>query len=107
MAERPLASRRGPPCPRDTIQSKAYGAWPVAPTSYDAGFREINYVQFANIINGLAWHLVESLGQGQESSIETLTYFGPNDVRLTALVLACVKAGYAVSSIFLLPAETC
>lgn len=50
---------------------------------------------------------MKSLGQGQESSIETLTYFGPNDVRLTALVLACVKAGYAVSSIFLLPAETC
>ncbi|CAN8100800.1 unnamed protein product [Discula destructiva] len=75
---------------------KTYGAWPIAPTSYEAGFREISYSQFANIINGLAWHLDKNLGRGQDSPIETLTYFGLNDVCLTALVFACVKVGYVL-----------
>ncbi|KAI1777957.1 putative NRPS-like enzyme [Hypoxylon cercidicola] len=70
-----------------------YGLWPVAPASYEAGFRKVTYAQLANIINGLAWWLVDQLGTGQG---EALTYVGPNDVRLTAFVIAAIKAGYVL-----------
>lgn len=73
---------------------KTYALWPVAPTSYEAGFRTITYAQLANVINGLAQYLVKQLGPGDG---QVLTYVGPNDVRLTALVLASIKAGYVVS----------
>ena len=71
-----------------------YGMWPVAAASYHAGFRTITYAQFANVINGLAQWLVEQLGPGRDN--EFITYVGPNDVRLIALILAAVKAGYTV-----------
>lgn len=71
-----------------------YALWPVAPASYQAGFREINYGQLANIVNGLAWWIVEQLGTGDGEQV--LTYIGPNDVRYCALVLAAVKTGYVV-----------
>ncbi|KAI1212601.1 putative NRPS-like enzyme [Annulohypoxylon truncatum] len=71
-----------------------YGLWPVAPDSYEAGFRTVTYAQLANAVNGLAWWLVEQLGPGKDH--EVLTYVGPNDVRLTALVLAAIKAGYVI-----------
>lgn len=71
-----------------------YGLWPVAPDSYDAGFRAVTYTQLANIINGLAWWLTEQLGPS--SHHEVLTYIGPNDVRLTALALASMKSGYVL-----------
>lgn len=74
----------------------AYGLWPVAPASYEQGFRTITYAQLANIINGLAQLLVKHLGAG---SGQVLTYVGPNDVRLTSLVLAAIKAGYVVSKL--------
>ncbi|PQE16628.1 NRPS-like enzyme protein [Rutstroemia sp. NJR-2017a BBW] len=58
----------------------------------------ITYAQLANIINGLAWLLVEQLnGPGNYGSHpEVLAYVGPNDVRYSALVLAAAKAGYTV-----------
>jgi hypothetical protein len=58
----------------------AYGLWPVESTSHDANLDSISYSQLANIINGLAWWIVERLGPNQNS--EVLTYVGPNDVRL-------------------------
>lgn len=73
-----------------------YGLWPVAPTSYDAGFRAVTYAQLANVVDGLARSLVQNLGPGEDG--EALTYVGPNDVRLTALVVASIKAGYMASS---------
>ncbi|KAK3942541.1 putative nrps-like enzyme protein [Diplogelasinospora grovesii] len=74
-----------------------YGLWPVSPASYQNGVRTTTYGQLANIVNGLAWWLVEKLGPGQQhGDIEALTYVGPNDVRLTALVLAAIKAGYVL-----------
>jgi acyl-coenzyme A synthetase/AMP-(fatty) acid ligase len=73
----------------------AYGLWPVAAASYEAGYRTVTYAQLANVVDGLAWWLIEQLGPGLDH--EVLTYVGPNDVRLTALVLAAVKAGYVVS----------
>lgn len=71
-----------------------YAIWPVAPTSHEAGLRTVTYSQLANVINGLAQVLVEQLGPGNG---QVLTYVGPNDVRLTALVLASIKTGYVVS----------
>ncbi|XDG01089.1 hypothetical protein ABKA04_000704 [Annulohypoxylon sp. FPYF3050] len=68
-----------------------YGLWPVAPASYEEGFRDVTYSQLANVINGLAWWLEQQLGRGEN---DVLTYVGPNDVRLTALILAAVKVGY-------------
>jgi acyl-coenzyme A synthetase/AMP-(fatty) acid ligase len=74
----------------------AYGLWPVASDSYDAGFHTITYGQLSNIVNGLAWWIVKQLGKGQGIQQEVLTYIGPNDVRLTAMILASVKTGYVV-----------
>ncbi|KAK4240084.1 hypothetical protein C8A03DRAFT_42370 [Achaetomium macrosporum] len=72
-----------------------YGDWPVLPTSYEAGFRSITYAELANVVNGLAWWLIEQLGQPSQTG-EVLAFMGPNDVRLTALILAAVKTGYAI-----------
>ncbi|PSR80205.1 hypothetical protein BD289DRAFT_374383, partial [Coniella lustricola] len=82
----------------------AYGLWPIAPDSYDAGFCTITYSQLANIINNLAWWITKSIGPPPRSPAEArtvneqyvLAYMGPNDVRLTALIIAAVKAGYTI-----------
>ncbi|KAI0883762.1 putative NRPS-like enzyme [Annulohypoxylon maeteangense] len=71
-----------------------YGLWPIAPDSYEAGFRTVTYAQLANVINGLAWWLIQELGPSERN--EVLTYVGPNDVRLTALLFAAIKAGYVL-----------
>lgn len=70
-----------------------YAEYPRSPTSYDEGFRPITYRAFANAINGIAWWLTETLGQGYG---EPLAYIGPNDLRYPALVLGAVKAGYCM-----------
>lgn len=75
-----------------------YGLWPVAIDCYDAGFRAITYGQLANIVNGLAWWIVKELGAGDAKDGDVLTYIGLNDVRLSAMILASVKAGYTVST---------
>ncbi len=72
-----------------------YGIWPNAPEVYAEGFHAITYAQFAIVINGLAQFLINCLGPGNG---QVLTYVGPNDVRLTGLMLATVKTGYVVSS---------
>lgn len=74
-----------------------YGLWPVAADTYHSGFFAINYGQLANIVNGLAWWIVHQLGPGTAQDGDVLTYIGRNDVRLTAMILASVKAGYTVS----------
>lgn len=74
-----------------------YGLWPVTTDSYDAGFRAITYGQLANVVNGLAWWIVNQLGRGNAQEGDVLTYIGLNDVRLTGMILASVKAGYTVS----------
>lgn len=71
-----------------------YAELPVSPTTYDDGFIKVNYADFANLINGLAWWLKDTLGVGV--NFETLAYIGPNDVRYNGLLLAAVKAGYKV-----------
>lgn len=79
-----------------------YGLWPTVPTSYDLGFREVDYAQLANIVNGLAWWITEQLGPAKRDH-PVLTYVGPNDVRLTAMILASVKAGYVVKLFSIFP----
>ncbi|KAK8043526.1 NRPS-like protein biosynthetic cluster [Apiospora rasikravindrae] len=78
-----------------TDPDAAYGTWPVVPASYEAGYRTITYSQLANMVNGLVWWLVESLG-GPGRRSEALAYVGPNDVRIPALGFATVKAGYSL-----------
>lgn len=72
-----------------------YAEYPTNANSYVNGFSKLTYTAFANAINGLAWWIVAELGLG--TSFETLVYFGPNDFRQNALVLAACKAGYKVS----------
>lgn len=71
-----------------------YAEYPTNPDSYSDGFSKLTYGAFANVINGLAWSLEDQLGPG--NNFETLVYFGPNDFRQNALVLAACKAGYKV-----------
>lgn len=85
-----------------TDPDAVYGMWPVVPTSYEAGFRSVTYSQLSNIVNGLAWWLIENLG-GLGRDNEFVAYVGPNDVRIPALGFATVKAGYAVSKPLALP----
>ena len=69
-----------------------YGMWP-------SGSGPITHRQLANAVNGLAWWIVSQLGQKHKGNeIEVLAYVGPNDVRVTALVLAAIKTGYVVSN---------
>ncbi|KJZ72767.1 hypothetical protein HIM_07842 [Hirsutella minnesotensis 3608] len=58
----------------------------------------ITYSLLANIVDGLAWWIVDQLGPGSDnaSGIEVLAYMGPNDVRYPALILAAIKAGYVL-----------
>lgn len=76
--------------------SPTYGFWPVDHTSYLAGVRKITYTDLSNVVNGLAWWLTKSLGPGKRGGV--LAYYGPNDVRFTAMVLATMKTGHGVST---------
>lgn len=71
-----------------------YAEYPVSALSYEEGYRRITYGSFANAINGLAWHLHDELGPGE--NFEVLAFIGPNDLRYPALILGAVKAGYTV-----------
>ena len=77
-----------------------FAEFTVSPTSYDAGYRKINYESLANAVNGAAWWLHEALG-GPGKNFETLAYIGVNDPRYNILVLAAVKAGYKVCNLIL------
>lgn len=80
-----------------------YAEYPYSSTSCEAGFRKVTYADFANVINGLAWKLKETLGPGE--GFPTLAYIGPNDLRYAALTLACVKVGYKVFGTHQLPGD--
>jgi acyl-coenzyme A synthetase/AMP-(fatty) acid ligase len=109
-----IVFQEGPKAPKPTVCKKQllnhivdgmavsrpqalYAEYPTSSESYSAGFTKLTYGAFANAINGLAWWLEHHLGHG--SDFETLTYFGPNDFRQNALVLAACKAGYKVSTL--------
>ncbi|KAH7310811.1 NRPS-like enzyme [Stachybotrys elegans] len=75
-------------------RDKLYGLWPVAPFSYDAGYRTVTYGNLANAINGLAWWIDNELGSAKDGCI--LGYVGPNDLRYIALTVAAVKTGSVI-----------
>lgn len=72
---------------------RLYAEYPRSPLSYEDGYRQITYREYANAINGIAWWLLDTIGSGKD---ETLAYIGPNDVRYPALVLGALKAGYCL-----------
>jgi acyl-CoA synthetase (AMP-forming)/AMP-acid ligase II len=78
----------------EVAPERVYAEFPKCPSSYDEGFRQITYADFANAINGLAWELETRLGKREGYPV--ITYIGPNDLRYTALALACCKVGYLV-----------
>jgi hypothetical protein len=75
-----------------------YAEYPVSATTYADGFFKVNYAQFANAVNGMAWWLETNLGHGK--NFEPLAYLGPSDIRYNALLLGAVKAGYKVRGPF-------
>ncbi|KAL5041190.1 hypothetical protein BDW71DRAFT_212375 [Aspergillus fruticulosus] len=75
-----------------TCPETVYAEYPTRPDTYAEGFTKLTYGAFANVVNGLAWWLEDNLGRSDD--FETLVYFGPNDFRQNALVLAACKAGY-------------
>ncbi|EMR87674.1 putative ochratoxin a non-ribosomal peptide synthetase protein [Botrytis cinerea BcDW1] len=77
---------------RETPDNK-YGEW-VSKDSVVV----ITYAQLANVIDGLAWLIVEQLGGPGRygANPEVLAYVGTSDVRYSALVLAAAKAGYTL-----------
>ena len=56
------------------------------------GFQDISYGTFANSINCLAWWIEENLGKS--STLETVSYTGPPDLRYIVLAIAAQKTGY-------------
>ncbi|KAH8657579.1 putative linear gramicidin synthase subunit D [Tricladium varicosporioides] len=75
-----------------------FAEFPVSPTSYDSGYRKINYENLANAVNGAAWWIRENLG-APKKEFETLAYIGLNDPRYNILVLAAVKTGYKAAAL--------
>ncbi|KAL4874683.1 acetyl-CoA synthetase-like protein [Aspergillus karnatakaensis] len=71
-----------------------YAEYPRSPTSYSHGFVQVTFRDYANVINGLAWWLIRTLGPG--NGTEILPYIGLNDLRYPGLIVAAVKAGYTV-----------
>ncbi|TVY16316.1 Non-canonical non-ribosomal peptide synthetase FUB8 [Lachnellula arida] len=69
-----------------------YAEFPVSATTYADGFFKVNYADFANAVNGMAWWLETNLGRGE--NFETLAYIGPNDIRYNSLLFGAVKTGY-------------
>lgn len=72
-----------------------YAEYPISTVTYAEGYRKITYGDFANVVNGIAWWLQDTIGPGKDN--EVLAYIGPNDLRYPALVLGAIKAGYVVS----------
>lgn len=61
----------------------------------------ITYVRLANVVNGLAWSLVEQPGgPGSSNPPAVVTYVGPNDDRYSAMAFAAAKVSYVVSLLF-------
>lgn len=51
----------------------------------------------ANAVNRCAHRIVEVCGKPEKDSFPTIAYLGPNDARYIVMMIAAVKAGYAVS----------
>lgn len=65
------------------------------------GWRVLSWKDVANAVNRCAHRIVEVCGTPEKDSFPTIAYLGPNDVRYIVLMIAAVKAGYAVSILIL------
>lgn len=65
------------------------------------GWRVLTWKDVANAVNRCAHRIVEVCGTPEKDSFPTIAYLGPNDVRYIVLMIAAVKAGYAVSILIL------
>ncbi|KAL3492079.1 putative NRPS-like enzyme [Aspergillus germanicus] len=58
-------------------------------TSYEQGFRPATYSQMRNAVDRVAWLLKEQIGQS--TTLETLAYMGPGDLRYHIVLLAACR----------------
>ena len=61
----------------------------------DTKYQDVNFASLARAINRCSWWLEENIGRSE--SFETLSYMGPQDLRLIVLVFAAIKIGHKVS----------
>lgn len=62
------------------------------------GWKVITWKSMSNAVNRAAHRIVNLCGRPEPNTFPTIAYIGPNDVRYIVTMVACVKAGYKVSS---------
>ncbi|RDL33844.1 uncharacterized protein BP5553_08212 [Venustampulla echinocandica] len=65
-----------------------YAEFPISQVSHEARYLKFTYGKFANAINRIAWWLHDTIGQGK--NLETLAYFGPNDLTYPSIILGAI-----------------
>lgn len=63
------------------------------------GYMDISYKMLANAINRLAYWLIREVGMPSKEC-EPIVYVAPLDLRYQIFMMAAVKAGYIVSSVY-------
>ncbi|CEN61371.1 hypothetical protein ASPCAL08025 [Aspergillus calidoustus] len=71
-----------------------WAEYPSSPKSYNLGFTQITYAQFANAINNCAHFLAETLGRSDTG--EPLAWLAPNDPRCAIANVAAMRAGFKI-----------
>ncbi|KAL8834801.1 MAG: hypothetical protein Q9170_003597 [Blastenia crenularia] len=71
----------------------------VATSNFPHEYRHLSARNFAKAVDKTAWWLLNQVGKA--TSIQSVGYIGPHDVRHILLTYACVKAGY--TALFLSP----
>ena len=79
--------------------NKVYAHIPEDSEILSKGFRKVTYAMLANAINKAAWWLEDQLGPSN-GTFETVAYVGPKDLVYPILVVAAIKCGRKVSSVF-------
>lgn len=86
-----------------TLSASASQAQPfcIHPVSSDLedGWRDVTFQDLATAVNNLSWWIEKNIGQSSSRS-EPVAYLGINDIRYTIFILACMKTGYVVGSLF-------
>lgn len=72
----------------------------LAPRSSEPsdGWKVITWKALSNAVNRAAHRIVDLFGKPEPGTIPTIAYIGHNDVRYVVTMVACVKAGYKVST---------
>ncbi|KAL4871382.1 hypothetical protein BDV12DRAFT_206525 [Aspergillus spectabilis] len=69
-----------------------WAEYPSSPTTFNEGFKQITYAQFANAVNACA-HFI-ALALGRSNTGEPLAWLAPNDPRCSITIIAAMKAGF-------------